>query len=53
MTPEEEARIRELSKFIADEKDLQKLVILASELERLLTLKLERSSTANEDLQSG
>jgi hypothetical protein len=45
MTPEEEARIRELSKLIADERDLQKLIILASELERLLTRKLKEPST--------
>lgn len=41
-----EARIRELSKLIADEKDLQKLIILASELERLLRLKLKEPSTS-------
>jgi len=52
MTPEDEPRILDLSRLIADEKDLQKLIILASELERLLTSKLERATlsppTANE-----
>lgn len=36
MTPEEEARIRELPKLIADEIDPEKVTILAAELERLL-----------------
>jgi hypothetical protein len=37
MTPEEEARIRELPKLIADEKDNEKMKALAAELERLLS----------------
>jgi hypothetical protein len=37
MTPKErEARIRELPKLIADEKDNEKLKVLAAELARLL-----------------
>jgi hypothetical protein len=44
MTPdEEEARISELAKLIADENDPDKVEILAAEVERLLKLKLERS----------
>lgn len=48
MTPEDEARISELAKLIAEENDVEKLVILAAELERLLTLKLERSKEKSE-----
>jgi hypothetical protein len=40
MTPEEQARIQELSRRIKDEKDSEKLMVLAAELERLLTIKL-------------
>jgi hypothetical protein len=45
MTPEE-ARIRELPKLIADEKDHEKMIAFAAELERLLRLQLERQKTA-------
>ena len=37
MTPEYEARIRELPKLIAAERDHEKMIALAGELERLLT----------------
>jgi hypothetical protein len=46
MTPDDEARIRELAKLIADEKDLGKLIMLAAELERLLTLRLNAKRSA-------
>jgi hypothetical protein len=43
MTPEDEARIRELPKLIADEQNPVKVEILAAELERLLTaLRVEK-----------
>jgi hypothetical protein len=45
MTPDDEARIRELPKLISDEKDLGKLITLAAELERLLTLRLNAKKT--------
>lgn len=48
MTPEE-ARISELPKLIADEKDHEKMIALAAELERLLTLKLERQKATQTD----
>ena len=38
MTPEEKARIRELSKLIANERDPAKIKALAAELERLLIM---------------
>ena len=41
MTPEQEARILELAKLIQAEKDPEKVVSLAAELERLLTLRLD------------
>ncbi len=44
VTPDDEARIRELPKLIADEK-LGKLITLAAELERLLTLRLNAKKT--------
>ncbi len=40
MTPEEEARIQELSRRIKNEKNSEKLIVLAAELERLLTIRL-------------
>ena len=43
--PEEEARIGELARLIEAEKDPEKLVILAAELERLLTLRLNGRKT--------
>jgi hypothetical protein len=49
MTPDDEARIRELAKLIADERDFGKLIMLAAELERLLRLKLEHSSRPTSD----
>jgi hypothetical protein len=42
---EDEARIRKSATLIEAEKDTQKLVILAAELDRLLRLKLERQKT--------
>ena len=45
-TEEDEARIRELATLIESEKDVEKMVILAAELERLLRLKLERQKNA-------
>ena len=45
MPPDDEARIRELPKLIAAEKDLGKLMMLAAELERLLTLRLNAKKT--------
>jgi hypothetical protein len=41
MTPEEEARIRELPKLIANENDPAKMKVLAIELTRLLTMRLK------------
>jgi hypothetical protein len=38
MTPEEEARIRMLPKLIEDEKDPEKVKVLADEVGRLLTM---------------
>ena len=38
MTPEEKARIRELPKLIANERDPAKIKALAAELEKLLIL---------------
>jgi hypothetical protein len=38
MTPEEEARIRVLPKLIEQEKDPEKVKVLAAELGRLLAL---------------
>jgi len=38
MTPEEQARLRQLPRLIAEENDPEKMKILASELERLLIL---------------
>jgi hypothetical protein len=43
MTPQDDDRINELAKLIAEEKDPDKVEILSAELERLLRLKLERS----------
>jgi hypothetical protein len=52
VTPEEEeARIRELAKLIEAEKDAEKMVVLAAELERVLTLKLKRHSTVATDCE--
>jgi len=38
MTPEEQARLRQLPKLIAEENDPEKMKVLAAELERLLIL---------------
>jgi hypothetical protein len=38
MRPEDESRIRALTQLIANEKDHEKIAVLASELGRLLTL---------------
>jgi len=46
---EDEARIRKSATLIEAEKDTQKLVILAAELDRLLRLKLERQTTPTAD----
>jgi hypothetical protein len=40
MTPEQEQRIKQLSVLIASEPDTEKMVTLAAELEKLLTLRL-------------
>lgn len=45
MTPENEQRIRELSRLIAAEKDNEKAVMLAAELRSLLTLRSEEKKT--------
>jgi len=45
MTPEQEPRIRELIKLFVGERDPEKRKILATELEPLLTRKLEDRST--------
>jgi hypothetical protein len=45
MAHDDEARIRELPKLIAAEKDTEKIIILATELERLLTLRLNATKT--------
>jgi hypothetical protein len=44
MTPEEEVRIRELPKLIADSKDPDTVKALAAELVRLLTLPDRRAT---------
>ena len=38
MTPEEQARLRQLPKLIAEENDPERMKALAAELERLLIL---------------
>jgi hypothetical protein len=38
ITPEEQARLRELPRLIAEENDPEKMKVLAAELERLLIL---------------
>jgi hypothetical protein len=38
MTPEQEERIRTLTQLIANEKDHEKIKVLATELESLLTV---------------
>jgi hypothetical protein len=38
MTSEEQARLRQLPRLIAEENDLEKMKVLAGELERLLIL---------------
>ncbi len=38
MTPEQEERIRTLTQLIANEKDHEKIKVLATELEGLLTV---------------
>jgi hypothetical protein len=40
MTPEQDRRIKQLSLLIASEPDSEKMINLAAELERLLTLRL-------------
>jgi hypothetical protein len=45
MTSEEDTRISELAKLIEAEKDPEKLVSLATELEHLLTLRLNAKKT--------
>jgi hypothetical protein len=45
MAHDDEARIRELPKVIDAEKDTEKITILATELERLLTLRLNATKT--------
>jgi len=45
MAHDDEARIRELPKLIAAEKDTEKIIILATELERRLTLRLNATKT--------
>ena len=49
---EDEARINELAKLIESEKDSEKVVNLAVELERLLELRLERQKTAADKKES-
>jgi hypothetical protein len=38
MTPEQEERVRALTQLIANEKDHEKIKVLATELESLLTV---------------
>ena len=47
MTPKDEERIRELPRLIADEKDNEKVIELASELEQLL---MQRSKEEKDHL---
>jgi hypothetical protein len=46
MTPEEQARLRQLPRLIAEENDPEKMKVLAAELERLLILegRIKRST---------
>lgn len=44
MTADEETRVRELTSLIAKEADDQEVVMLAAELELLLTIKLEETN---------
>jgi hypothetical protein len=48
MTPEEEARIRELPKLIANENDPAKMKLLAIELTRLLTMRWKLGASVPE-----
>jgi hypothetical protein len=52
MTPEDMARIRELPKLIAEEKDPAKMKVLAAELERLLSLELDARLLVSEKPKS-
>jgi hypothetical protein len=49
MTPEEQARIRELPKLIAYENDPEKMKVLAAELERLLTLEARQRRAVTDE----
>jgi hypothetical protein len=55
MTPEDESRLRQLPTLIAEEKDPDRVEILAAELERLLTRKLEgqKASQTGDDKPAG
>lgn len=52
MTPEEQARLRELPKLIAEESDSEKMKVLAAELERLLILEGRVKRTPEEKPRS-
>ena len=52
MTPEQLARIRELPALIQQEKDLEKMIALASELADLLELELKERRKEREKNES-
>jgi hypothetical protein len=52
MTPEEQARLRELYKLIAQENDREKMKVLAAELERLLILEGRTKRSKSEEPRS-
>lgn len=52
MTCEEEMRFRELPNIIANENDPGNVVMLAAELELLLTIKLEEPASRAEALRT-
>jgi hypothetical protein len=52
MTPKDEERIRALTHLIANEKDHEKITVLADELGRLLTLERNPVPVTNNKPQS-
>jgi DNA-binding NarL/FixJ family response regulator len=50
-TPAQEQRIRELFKLIADEKDAEKVQVLAGELARLLTIQAPLRKPSDQQLR--
>jgi DNA-binding NarL/FixJ family response regulator len=51
LTPEQEQRIRELFKLITDEKDPEKVQVLAGELGRLLTVQAPLRKPSDRELR--